>query len=124
MTISLSQATRFWQVVTDCLIELYSMPEATAKARVAALFRNSAALSDRLDPTQEWLAELIYHAEPITLASDLAGLPLPSDETSLVRYREICARTLLPLQATDLQEDVFVRPALAWQERKRRRKDT
>ena len=97
MTISLSQAAHFWQVVTQCPVEVYGVSPVKAQFQTTRLFRETAAMSAGLEPQEEWLSEMIYHAEPIVLASTLAGKPIPEEEHLRSLYREISLR---PLETT------------------------
>jgi hypothetical protein len=67
--------TQFWMVVKDCLIELYGMPDEAAAKAVRSLWSRKPN-GRRVIPSAR---NLIYHSEPIHIASDLAGDEIPSE---------------------------------------------
>ena len=72
----------YWKTVIRCLVEFFDFGEHQASDRVAN-FRVE------LDHQKLYKPQIVYHDEPINLASDLAGKPVNLDERSAEKYRKI-----------------------------------
>lgn len=74
--VSAATATHFWAAVEDCLVTFHGLERVEAAATVTALQR-------RLPPWPEppcgepSFADMIYHAEPWHVASNVTGRELP-----------------------------------------------
>ncbi len=75
----------FWKTVSDCLIEFFGLQEEEASAMVSRL-RGKIAEVDRASKSD---GDLIYHSEPIHVASDLMGREPARDRVFYDRYRRI-----------------------------------
>jgi hypothetical protein len=75
----------YWAIVEDCLVELHGWSRDAARARCLDLRRGA----DRdARPGEDSIA---YHAEPLYVANDLAGVEL-DDGAVDAQYRAIQAR--------------------------------
>jgi hypothetical protein len=92
MKMSVADSTRFWDTVRECLVEVYKLPASEASARVERLFRGTLRLQEGLQPKERWLADLVYHNEPMNLAGELAQMPVPNTPESNDLYLSIIAR--------------------------------
>jgi len=72
----------FWRTVERCLVEFFGFGESAATRRVAD-FRVA------LDHAKLSQPQIVYHDEPINLASDLAGKSVSLDAVSAETYRKI-----------------------------------
>jgi hypothetical protein len=79
----------FWRTVADCLVEFFDVKQDEASAMVERLLgkivEDGGNKSDR---------DLIYHSEPIHVASDLMGREPIRDGAFYERYRRIQGRNL------------------------------
>ena len=78
-------AVRFWAAVQDCLVTFHHQPPAQAAQAVVDLWRRLHGAEE-----QPHLADMIYHAEPWSIACNLAEQPdlsLATDQTAA--YRKI-----------------------------------
>jgi hypothetical protein len=76
--------TQFWQIVRACMVELYRVPDATAADRIQSLTKGGRAFASPRD--------LIYHAAPIHVASNLAGKKMPASDAFWHRYQKLLER--------------------------------
>jgi hypothetical protein len=76
----------FWRAVERCLITFFAFDESRARRRVAD-FR----VSLRKEKLQQ--PEVVFHDEPINLASDLAGKAVTLDDVSAKKYQKILQET-------------------------------
>jgi hypothetical protein len=79
----------FWNTVTDCLVEFFSLEREQAAAMVRSLL---ARLAD--DSASKSERNLIYHSEPIHIASDLVAREPVRDAGFDEKYRRIQDRNL------------------------------
>jgi hypothetical protein len=75
-----------WEVVQDCLESIFGLEHAEAIALREQLRTTLAGSS------HERAGNLFYHAEPIDVASDLAGRKRPLAEADWKKYDTILAR--------------------------------
>ncbi|HEY8885022.1 MAG TPA: hypothetical protein VIO35_06900 [Chloroflexota bacterium] len=61
---------RYWNIVVECLVEIFGFSPAEAREKVDSL-------QTRIEGRRA--ADLFYHAEPLDVASDLAGVQLDAD---------------------------------------------
>lgn len=76
--LDLHAKSTFWKVVGDCLMEFHQCSQACADGKVAEL-RNSLK-----HPPRGVALDILYHAEPLDVACDLAARRL-----ELSNYREV-----------------------------------
>lgn len=76
----------YWQIVRDCMTELLDVSEDAALRRIRD-FR----LRLQQGPA-DFVAEIVYHEEPLRLAARLAEKAEPETEMARMRYREIMHR--------------------------------
>jgi hypothetical protein len=80
----------YWQVVADCLVELYGVQPLEARRRVRDLRgRLEAPAADSSEPPA-W-PDLFYHQEPLYVAAELAGQE-PHEAALDSRYQVILKR--------------------------------
>jgi hypothetical protein len=75
---------QFWKIVQACLVELYGISEEDAADRIARLTKGGRSFSRPGD--------LIYHAQPIHVASDLAEKPMPASDVFWRSYQKLLQR--------------------------------
>jgi hypothetical protein len=75
-------ASTYWQVVELCLVEVFQLPRATAKSRLATYRADLEKTGLAADP-------LVYHQEPINTAADLAGKHYALDAKTAKAYEAI-----------------------------------
>jgi hypothetical protein len=75
----------YWRVVEDSLVEIHGLPRGEARKLLSELKAHLRALPPDID------RDIIYHDEPINVASDLVDQNLPH-ETYRQKYDEILER--------------------------------
>jgi hypothetical protein len=80
----------FWNTTADCLVEFFDIDREEA---LATLSRLRAKLAE-IDNGSKTDRNLIYHSEPIHIASDLVGREPVRDELFYETYRRIQERNL------------------------------
>jgi hypothetical protein len=85
---TLAQKRRFYrEAVQATLITLYEQPEPVAKALVAAWWK-------RVSKSEDFKSELLFHAEPLHTAADIAHLQCIAMTTeNEAVYRSLLRRT-------------------------------
>jgi hypothetical protein len=65
--IDMQAKNAFWAVVRDCLVEIYGFTETDACQKSACMRQDLENAPPGVD------SDLLYHAEPLDIASDIAG---------------------------------------------------
>jgi hypothetical protein len=82
-----SSASRFWSAVQDCLVEFHQFDRERAAENVTAAWRRIPWEQER-KPTHPSFDDMIYHAEPWSIACNLAGNDFPIGPNE-PQYRQI-----------------------------------
>jgi hypothetical protein len=72
--IDLQAKRTFWAAVSDCLVEIFGFPRSRANRASSALRKKV----ERSTPSHH--QDIFYHAEPIDIAQDIAGVRCDSHE--------------------------------------------
>ncbi len=74
----------YWRLVQDCLVAFYGFPAKQASASTAATRKRLRELGVKTGPS-----DMIYHSEPIDVASDIAREPFPSVPDFREQYEKL-----------------------------------
>lgn len=94
-------ANRFWLAVRDCLIEFHNFQSEKAADTVMGLCSRVSELDIPASSTDHsrhnndqavGLKDMIYHAEPWSIACNVTGKELPLDECRWQQYQQILGR--------------------------------
>jgi predicted small secreted protein len=94
-------AGRFWAAVRDCLIEFLNMQSEKAAAAVVESWNRMSNLNGSMvgiapksqDSEQATgLSDMIYHAQPWSIACNLTGEDLSLDDCRWQKYQQILSR--------------------------------
>jgi hypothetical protein len=81
----------FWKTVSDCLVEFFDVEDKKASAMVLDL---RAKIEEESTGLKKADRDLIYHSEPIHIASDLVGKEPKRDTEFYKKYQSIQKRNL------------------------------
>ena len=95
-----SYSAAYWQIVRDCMVELFRVSEPETLLRIRD-FR----LRLQQAPT-DFLPEMVYHEEPLRLAAQLAGREEPEGGEASERYHDIMRRRNAEAAALGSEEEV------------------
>jgi hypothetical protein len=94
-------ASRFWAAVRDCLVEFHNMQSEKAAAAVVESWNRMSNLDDSMAATNPknqdnelatGLSDMIYHAQPWSIACNLTGEELSLDDCRWEKYQQILYR--------------------------------
>ena len=80
-----SSTSKYWKLVEDCLVLFYAYPRKQASLSVSDTRKRLAHAGVKLSSPDD----LVYHSEPIDVASDMAQQPFPARDDFQRQYEQL-----------------------------------